>query len=788
MRAILNPTIGQVFGIRLNTVTNKNFKGQFSGTDNASAVSLHISQSTGYSDEYGYVHEENKGKLNPVSLAYAWYVSVEDRNREVIVLVGRDLESLYNVLNALALSFAYQGVYGRTLYENVNWEVLNQIRGNNSKGHPIYTMRVYTHALDLEFQVLRNLYNSNFAVITYKQNGMPKCATFSRSPRQVMYAVAKQAVGDCDIMFLNSSILVKKSIQDWVRDEKLPINTPVIGLTKGINTPLSPITEEEHEPYVYSVAAINYGIQKLRERWGGIKNIPLTQTGTVRRIMKGSVCQLEPWAHGEKHGKNEKATGSVWSRNACRINKNMTPEEYARLRQVFAGGSVIMNGYYKNRLVQGVKAFDFSSDYMGIMTHMKFPVSEFVLVKKKAEQKILVRKENISDWNRKCFWYARFEFKNLRMRDGRSIPYWQDSKNVDCTGVLKTDGKVVSAVKFETYMTDVDWYIFSKVYAFDSMNILEMYKADAGLLPEPIIKNILIFYRDKTHHKGTDEVSKYEEAKTLGNSCYGAAVTRLFDDKVIFTEDGWKSLLLDENMFKAIQSEMSPTNTFLPYAIGVWTTAWGRFNLWQFVLEMEDRTLYGDTDSLMGLFNDEDIQHFQAWERWMDERREKICSVYAGIEPYMYRPTRPDGTHTNLGAFELEHIYKNFKYVGLKRYAGEFEEDGKKEIKVAIAGLPKSAAKAHIQKADDMSNSIHWNAIESKLTNPTYNDNQGITRWNGYISQQRYGVAIVPASFTLSSRDDIRNTISLLGRDSWCNMGMPDSSDPIFIKKALDKQ
>ena len=61
----------------------------------------------------------------------------------------------------------------------------------------------------------------------------------------------------------------------------------------------------------------------------------------------------------------------------------MTPAEYARMRQIFHGGSMLLNSAYAGRLVRDVDVYDFYSAYPAVMCYMVFPIGKFVKVEKK---------------------------------------------------------------------------------------------------------------------------------------------------------------------------------------------------------------------------------------------------------------------------------------------------------------------------------------------------------------------------------------------------------------------
>ena len=70
----------------------------------------------------------------------------------------------------------------------------------------------------------------------------------------------------------------------------------------------------------------------------------------------------------------------------------------------------------------------------------------------------------------------------------------------------------------------------------------------------------------------------------------------------------------------------------MSYQIGVWVTAWGRYNLWRIASVCMDRVIYGDTDSLIGIFNDRDKQMFKAYDAWLEDRAKEVCAKYPNID------------------------------------------------------------------------------------------------------------------------------------------------------------
>lgn len=775
MKIIDHPQRADIYDIVLDTRTTQDYKGVCTGTECETIISLTIMSSTGYCVD-GLVSSD-RSPSNVVSVPYAWSLAI-DASDDIYILRGRDIRELHMVLSDLCVSSAYQGLAWKKITDNPNKDILDAIKNDHRMSHIIH---IYDHNLRYDFQILRNLYNAQFA----EQYGNGH-ATFAKDLRNPMYAVVPRISGQCGIKLHDTSALTKKSLTAWSDDEDMGIDTDDV-LDSTVKCPCTRLTDRELESIDNGSLIILYGMRKYKDRYHQLDKIPLTQTGAVRRILKGHVCKPEPWAPHEKHKKNEKATGSVWSRAQCRIDKTMTPSEYARMRQIFHGGSMLLNSAHVGRLVRDVDVYDFYSAYPAVMCYMVFPIGKFVKVERKYEMKIL-ESSDIMDIDRPKMWYAHYTFRNLRKTT--AIPFWPASKCVEehTFGVTKSNGKVRSADVLDVYMSDVDYDIFRTVYTWDDKEIQAMWSADAGLLPEPLINIILSCYGDKTRLKDTGKKSQYVEAKQVNNSIYGVAVTRLFDDLNLFTAEGWKQLQLDEQLFEMKKTEIKPKNHIMSYQIGVWVTAWGRYNLWRIASVCMDRVIYGDTDSLIGTFDERDKHVFEAYDAWLKDRAKAVCAKYPNINPSKFAPMSGKGKVYRLGSFGHDNHFSEYRTIGAKRYVGVCD-DG--TLKTAVSGIPVTALCRKIKSPRDLTERLSWTAEESDVVNPTYNDDMPVCTWtdrdgNSYKSNMRYGVGMVPSGFSLSAiYGSVENTMQILGSDKWCNVGRPDTTDPLYIRDNL---
>lgn len=762
-----------IYAIPLEVRTKYNHKGEYDGTECESVISLVISESYGFADMNKNV--QATPNFMPVSIPYHFTITIEADTPYIIT--GRTLEDLRTALECLTISSAYQGIVKKCLTGVPNASVISQIKngvmGRTRENQPTYNLRVYGH--QLQFQTLRNLYEQNFATeITDK--GKIIRNVFSKGERTFMTAKAVKVYGYCDIQFMETECLVKKSLKEWAHDEELPVELLEDNIF-DIKTPNTKLTDEETEAEIRKALCINYGVQKFKHRFNHLSNIPLTNTGIVRRELEEIVCANEKWGEDEKHGENEKAYGSRWSRLCARVNRNMKPEDYARLRQLFTGGWCGTSRFDCFRVLRDVDAYDIRSAYPAVMCHMRFPVTEFEKIPQNQWNKYL-NEEDVLAFDRKEAWYGHFVFYNLESKS--NIDYWPFYKyrpqRTDEDEIRVHDGRLISCKgAFEVYLTDLDFQMFKKFYNFDKVETLDMWKSQTSLLPECLIKTILKWFKLKSELP--KDSRERDEVKTKLNSAYGIFVTRLYDDDCVFYE-GWRTHYLDGKLFKDKHDRISSLRTIGSYQIGVWVTAWERFILGGLI---NDTTYYGDTDSLFGNF-DED--KFKEWHMFLNKRRREICKIYESIDADDFG---------KLGYMEKEHHFEEFKMIGQKRYSGNYYEDGVLKIKNTIAGLPKENAGIKIKTPKDLSERLEWDKEESGLLTKAYNDKQPSCKWtdrdgNVYWSKGvTFGAVIHKAPFVMSSTiTKIMSTIEFLRSDRYCISGAPDPTDPLYIKESLD--
>lgn len=220
--------------------------------------------------------------------------------------------------------------------------------------------------------------------------------------------------------------------------------------------------------------------------------------------------------------------------------------------------------------------------------------------------------------------------------------------------------------------------------------------------------------------------------------------------------------------------ETKEEDSFTVYQAGIWVTAWARHNLFDFIIALDERIAYCDTDSIKGLFTDEDIKFVEDYNKKIEDLENQVAQTL-GIDHAKYTATTSKGKIKRLGVMEREDDCEEFKTLGAKRYV--YLSNG--EIHCTIAGLPKRAGKAKIKSVDDFKDGLVWDTQESEKLIAKYNDNQNSCIWidrdgNAYESEAKYGICLQPTTFDLSISNEFSHFLNLL------RGGMLDRNDEFY--------
>ena len=727
-------------------------------------------------------------KLTPVSVMYIWQCAVEDwKDHSIKVFSGRTWDEFEFFLDRLTRLVRMYAIYPlRTILTVPHSDLMDgaQLARGNVK------MFMGIHNLGFEYQHLRNSYNQDFCKVSRKSRMAP---TFARKPRKPMKTMID--TNKVKVELRDTFSLTQKSLAQWCEDEDLPVKKLPEPKDYYLHarTPISNLTQEDKLYSIQDVVSMVYGLDKYREKYELLQLIPLTQTGTVRRVCVKEIAMKNPH----------------WSSQCIDILQNYDLDFFNRMLQCFAGGWTHGNALYTGKKFYGkdyggvaAKHFDFASSYPNVMTNRMYGIGPFEACDVAEFDKL-----SSVDFNTNNYEYhfiAHIKVYNFQSRTNNT--FWSSSKCIPLTlkgidGDEPTidNGKIFNAGEAEIVITGIDWQIFRQAYDIESFEVMELWKSKAGYLCYEEIETILKYYAykttlkegpaDETEEQKTIRLSKYNESKQFVNSIYGVNVYKMFSDQVKFTENGWEVDPLTPEMFYQIVSDNTKGDKifqqFTVFQVGVFVTAWARFNLWSIILDADEYVLYGDTDSLF-IRTGFDMSVIDKYNTHNAELQEECVSWHQNhgynLTIYDYCPKTLSGKVKRLGIFAEEPDALDFTYLGAKRYCQRFVEKGKEKVECTVAGLPKEAGALKVKSIDDFNNDTVWNCKESLKQTAIYNDNQPyfyVTDEDGltYRCDDRYGVCIMPVPFDMSMSGDYKLFLKWLMNNGERDFECEDYSD-----------
>ena len=516
-------------------------------------------------------------------------------------------------------------------------------------------MVIYVHNLAYEFQFISRIFE-------WKE-------VFSLKERKPVYAVTLQGVEfRCSYILSNKSLAeVGKSLLKYKVEKKVGDLD-----YKSIRHSSTPLTQKEIGYCENDVKVVVNYIKELLEK-ENITKIPYTNTGYVRRACKENCAKTKSYFRKMK-------------------SLSIEPEEYKMLKRAFAGGFTHANANHTGKVIENVGSYDLTSAYPAVMLMEKFPMSagEKVTVNSSEEFLNYIKKYN-------CLFEISFEYLTPKIDCDH---YLSVSK---CTGISieEDNGRIVSARKVSTTITEIDYQIIEQCYSWDSIKIGKMYIYRKGYLPKEIILSVLEFYKKKTELKGIKEQEEeYQRNKGMLNSIYGMCVTDINKDKFLFENDEWKTeeVTVEEGM----ESYNKSNSRFIHYPWGVWITAYNRRNLWSAIIACGDDYIYSDTDSGKIKNYENHKEFFEKYNQLVEKKLRKLCEYY-DLDWDDFQPKDKNGKRHLIGVFDFEGVYLKFKTLGAKRYmvmqyTKNKKGKRKKEITMTVSGVNKKIAMPYLLK------------------------------------------------------------------------------------------
>lgn len=683
---------------------------------------------TGQLKDYSFDTETVRQKKNGKSVYTTYCNSIMTFDIEVTsawledgkVIGYRKGESAdyWNSLQPLALPYIWQFscdgtvYYGRELWDFE--QVLKDIPDN-------IQCIIWIHNEAYEFQFLSNFLEWD--------------SVFARSAHKPMKAVPSKYK---NIEFRCSYMLTRLSLDTWGKQ---------LGVLKAtgdldyevLRTPLTPLTDEEMHYCEQDCRVVEAGIKYYTEKYGRQRNIPLTQTGTVRLEVKERLM-------GDK---------SYVSKIKKLVPKSA--REYKMLQAIFAGGYTHANRWYAGEVIKDyIEHYDFASSYPTVMLCEKYPSAPWVYT---AEHTI-PPEEKFNDFG--YIMHLRFSQLNCVKYN----TYIQASKSL-CSHAKFDNGRVLSADMLEIWITEQDYLTIKNNYEWESMEVLHLYESRKAYLPKPLLEYILELYANKTELKDVKGMEDlYMQSKQYINSLFGMSVTAIVQANIILQGDEWiTEQLTEEIVNQKLESLRKPNprdkRYFLSYSWGCWVTAYARRNLWKCIEKCDSDLLYCDTDSIFVVGKHD----FSWYNEEITEKLRVACEIN-GLDFSKTRPKTPKGKEKPLGIFAPEDNCTEFVTLGAKRYVERREEDGK--LHLTVSGINKGAVALLNNRIENFRDGFDFDkdaeCVTKKLS--TYINDMPVCIWHdGYVSRYTHGINLRRTGYNLTMTDEYKELIDYYDMD-----------------------
>ena len=616
-------------------------------------------------------------QLIPLSLPYIWQFSINDT-----VYYGREFRDLFKVFSDLPAGVKYI---------------------------------IWVHNLSYEFQFLNNIFQWK--------------TVFARTAHKVMKCVPEEFP---NIEFRCSYFLTRLSLESWGKQlgcYKLKGDLDY----EMIRTPKTVLRKRELDYCERDCIVVYNGIKDYLKRYKNQWDIPLTQTGTVRREVKSRLVNQSGY---------------------LRFIKKLIPtsaERYALLQKIFAGGYTHANRLHAGIVQEGyIEHYDFASSYPTVMVAEKYPMSPWAYTGLKE----IPPEETFDTWA----YIFYLEFTKIECKTFNT--YIQASK---CAGknIRFDNGRVISADYLGIYVTEQDYLTIKETYKWEDLKVSRVYKSLKKYLPKPLTEYILELYANKTELKGIPEKEDiYMQSKQYINSLFGMSVTAIMQADVTFDGENWymeklTSEMVDEYLDELRNPSRWEKRYFLSYSWGCWVTAYARRNLWRCIETVDTDLLYCDTDSIFVLGEHD----FSWYNEEITEKLRKACEA-TGLDFNKTRPKTVKGKEKPLGIFDKEDNCTQFITLGAKRYVERRESDG--QLHLTVSGINKGAVDLLDDDIENFRENFDFDkdadCVSKRLA--TYVDNMPTVEYpDGYVSTYRYGINMRRTGYKLTMTDEYKALI-----------------------------
>ena len=642
-----------------------------------------------------------------VEVTSAWI----DENGEIIGYRTGESNEYWNSLQPLALCYLWQFSFNDKVYYGRELKEFLKVLDDLPKE---INFIIWVHNLSYEFHFLNNI--------------MKWKTVFAKEPHKPMKCVPEDYP---NIEFRCSYMLTRLSLDSWGKQIGFEKATGDLDYEK-IRTPKTKLTDKELNYGERDCLVVYEGIKQYRERYGSVRGIPLTQTGTVRQVVKDMLMSDKEYV---------------------KFIKTLVPKdakEYERLINVFAGGYTHANRFYSNKTIKGlIEHYDFASSYPTVMIAEKYPCSPWEYVSKQKIKSFIGLEKTFDDFA----YILTIKFTNIECKTCNT--YIQASK---CTGHGMTfdNGRIISAEELTLTCTEQDYLTIAESYTYDTAEFISVYRSYKDYLPKPFIEYILELYHNKTTLKDVEGMEDlYMQSKQYINSLFGMSVTAIIQKDVKFDGQEWfLKPLTEEDVNKKLEKlthwSEREKRYFLSYSWGCWVTAYARRNLWKCILSCDEDVIYCDTDSIFVI----DEHDFSWYNKEINAKLKATCDTL-DIDFERTRPKTIKGKAKPLGIFDKEDNCIEFRTLGAKRYVERREKDN--QLHLTVSGINKGAVallKDDIENFVDGFNFDKDDPSVSKRLSTYLTDMPKVKYPDGYVSKYKEGINMRRTGYLLTLTDD----------------------------------
>ncbi len=398
---------------------------------------------------------------------------------------------------------------------------------------------------------------------------------------------------------------------------------------------------------------------------------------------------------------------------------------YDMYQWLFRGGYTKSNARYTSTdtwLPKGVQqpvwGFDYTSSYPFTATAFNFPIGKFEDFTGDIDK--LTLEYNHPDFEDYRHIFI-IEFWNIESINDFAL---ESKSKCICENPTIDNGRILSADYMKVCLTDCDYSLYCKYYKWKTKNVIKMWRAKAGKLPDYLLRPMWdcgLKKQELKHVKGKER--EYMINKVLFNIFYGLCCKQPvfinvgYDNKV--TENGYISTetdikaffgnkqdiiheldnqdetmkIMDRERCEQTDFKKATMNFILSPFWGIWIAAFARFNLLHIIHQISENSdwitndvVYCDTDSVYFINGEKHLPIIEKWNKDIKER------VLKRLPPEYHKSLGKLGQFDNIADDETgnySHHFINFKTLGAKRYLKEYQLPKHKKISVTVAGLPK---------------------------------------------------------------------------------------------------